>query len=154
MLIGTGVDKPFVSSLRNSWNDRDLLSAAYGMDAKFMIGAKKNGVSLAEISTTGGILFSAKAKSVSNGAEIQIGDIYGTGFKNQIILRAQEISLTSIGKMAILGGTGSSLKTSSVRTDEIYLGGKDFKGYFNRLADFVVRVANQAGWTNVSDFKI
>lgn len=154
VLIGTGIDKSFVSSLRNSWNDRDLLSAAYAMDAKFMIGAKKNGVSLAEISTTGGILFSAKAKNASSGAEIQIGDIYGTGFKNQIILRAQEISLTSIGKMTILGGTGSSLKTSSVRTDEIYLGGKDFKGYFNRLADFVVRVANQAGWTNVSDFKI
>lgn len=154
VLIGTGIDKSFVSSLRNSWNDRDLLSAAYGMDAKFMIGAKKNGVSLAQISTTGGILFSAKAKGVSNGAEIQIGDIYGSGFKNQIILHAQEISLTSIGKMTILGGTGSSLKTSSVRTDEIYLGGKDFKGYFNRLADFVVRVANQAGWTNVSDFKI
>ena len=154
VLIGTGLNKSFVSSLRNSWNDRDLLSATYGMDANFMIGANKNGVSLAQISTTGGILFSAKAKNVSNGAEIQIGDIYGAGFKNQIILRAQEVSLTSIGKMTILGGTGSSLKTSSVRTDEIYLGGKDFKGYFNRLADFVVRVANQAGWTNVSDFKI
>lgn len=154
VLIGTGLDKSFAASLRNSWNSRDLWSAAYGMDASFMIGAKKNGVSLAQISTTGGILFSAKAKNASSGAEIQIGDIYGAGFKNQIILHAQEIGLTSIGKMTILGGTGSSLKTSSVRTDEIYLGGKDFKGYFNRLADFVVRVANQAGWTNVSDFKI
>ena len=71
-----------------------------------------------------------------------------------MLISSSNSRIYSSGKMEITGGTGSRLKTSTVTTDNLYLKNKDLIAYFNNLADFVVRIAQNAGWSNVGNYKI
>nr|DAI13540.1 MAG TPA: Neck appendage protein [Caudoviricetes sp.] len=161
IMIGTGLDSASTSQLRNNTSNRDLWSASDGMSSNLLIGSKKNGNGQAWITTNGGIYLSASKSKNRTGAELQLGNILGNGFENKALLTAEDVSISSSktriyssGKMEITGGTGSSLKTSTVTTNNLYLNNKDLVAYFNNLADFVVRIAQNAGWSNVGDYKI
>lgn len=161
IIIGSGLDNQYTSQLRNNTSNRDLWTASGAMSSSFLIGSKKNGNGQAWIKTNGGIYLSASKRKNETGAELQLGDILGNDFKNKALLTAEDVSISSSktriyssGKMEITGGTGSSLKTSTVTTNNLYLNNKDLVAYFNNLADFVVRIAQNAGWSNIGDYKI
>ena len=161
IIIGSGLDNQYTSQLRNNTSNRDLWTASSEMSSNLLIGSKKNGNGQAWITTNGGIYLSASKSKNRTGAELQLGDILGNDFKNKALLTAEDVSIISSkariyssGKMEITGGTGSSLKTSTVTTNNLYLNNKDLVAYFNNLADFVVRIAQNAGWSNVGDYKI
>nr|DAK17841.1 MAG TPA: Neck appendage protein [Caudoviricetes sp.] len=161
IIIGSGLDTQYTSQLRNNTSNRDLWTASSEMSSNLLIGSKKNGNGQAWITTNGGIYLSASESKNKAGAELQLGDVLGNNFKNKAILTAEDVSIISSktriyssGKMEITGGTGSSLKTSTVTTNNLYLNNKDLVAYFNNLADFVVRIAQNAGWSNVGDYKI
>ena len=161
ILIGTGLDSGSTSQLRNNTSNRDLWSARDGMSSSLLIGSKKNGNGQAWITTNGGIYLSASKGKNEVGAELQLGDVLGNYFQNKAVLRAEDVLINSSnsriyssGKMEITGGTGSRLKTSTVAADNLYLKNKDLVAYFNNLADFVVRIAQNAGWSNVGNYKI
>ena len=161
IVIGTGLDSQYINQLRNNTNNRDLWTASGSMSSSFLIGSKKNENGQAWIATNGGIYLSAsKSKNIA-GAELQLGNILGNYYENKALLTAEDVNITSSktriyssGKMEIVGGTGSSLKTNTVMTNNLYLNNKDLVAYFNNLADFVVRIAQNAGWANVGDYKI
>ena len=161
ILIGTGLDSGSTSQLRNNTSNRDLWSARDGMSSSLLIGSKKNGNGQAWITTNGGIYLSASKRKNETGAELRLGDFLGRQFENKAVLTADDVLINSSnsriyssGKMEITGGTGSRLKTSTVTTDNLYLKNKDLVAYFNNLADFVVRIAQNAGWSNVGNYKI
>ena len=161
ILIGTGLDSGSTSQLRNNTSNRDLWSARDGMSSSLLIGSKKNGNGQAWITTNGGIYLSASKRKNETGAELRLGDFLGRQFENKAVLTADDVLISSSnsriyssGKMEITGGTGSRLKTSTVTTDNLYLKNKDLVAYFNNLADFVVRIAQNAGWSNVGNYKI
>lgn len=161
IVIGTGLDSGSTSQLRNSTSNRDLWSARDGMSSSLLIGSKKNGNGQAWITTNGGIYLSASKSENETGAELRLGDFLGRQFENKAVLTADDVLINSSnsriyssGKMEITGGTGSRLKTSTVATDNLYLKNKDLVAYFNNLADFVVRIAQNAGWSNVGNYKI
>lgn len=161
ILIGTGLDSGSTSQLRNNTSNRDLWSARDGMSSSLLIGSKKNGNGQAWITTNGGIYLSASKSKNETGAELRLGDVLGRHFENKAVLTADDVLISSSnsriyssGKMEITGGTGSRLKTSTVTTDNLYLKNKDLVAYFNNLADFVVRIAQNAGWSNVGNYKI
>ena len=161
IIIGSGLDNQYTSQLRNNTSNRDLWTASSEMSSNLLIGSKKNGNGQAWITTNGGIYLSASKSKNRTGAELQLGNILGNGFENKALLTAEDVSISSSkariyssGKMEITGGTGSSLKTSTVTTNNLYLNNKDLVAYFNNLADFVVRIAQNAGWSNVGDYKI
>ena len=161
IVIGTGVDSVSTSQLRNNTSNRDLWSAIDGMSSSLLIGSKKNGNGQAWITTNGGVYLSASKGKNEVGAELQLGDVLGNYFQNKAVLRAEDVLINSSnsriyssGKMEITGGTGSRLKTSTVAADNLYLKNKDLVAYFNNLADFVVRIAQNAGWSNVGNYKI
>lgn len=161
ILIGTGLDSGSTSQLRNNTSNRDLWSARDGMSSSLLIGSKKNGNGQAWITTNGGIYLSASKSENETGAELRLGDVLGRHFENKAVLTADDVLISSSnsriyssGKMEITGGTGSRLKTSTVTTDNLYLKNKDLVAYFNNLADFVVRIAQNAGWSNVGNYKI
>lgn len=161
IVIGTGVDSVSTSQLRNNTSNRDLWSAIDGMSSSLLIGSKKNGNGQAWIATNGGVYLSASKGKNEVGAELQLGDVLGNYFQNKAVLRAEDVLINSSnsriyssGKMEITGGTGSRLKTSTVAADNLYLKNKDLVAYFNNLADFVVRIAQNAGWSNVGNYKI
>lgn len=161
ILIGTGLDSGSTSQLRNNTSNRDLWSARDGMSSSLLIGSKKNGNGQAWITTNGGIYLSASRSKNETGAELRLGDVLGRHFENKAVLTADDVLISSSnsriyssGKMEITGGTGSRLKTSTVTTDNLYLKNKDLVAYFNNLADFVVRIAQNAGWSNVGNYKI
>ena len=161
IVIGTGLDSQYINQLRNNTNNRDLWTASGSMSSSFLIGSKKNENGQAWIATNGGIYLSAsKSKNIA-GAELQLGNILGNYYENKALLTAEDVNITSSktriyssGKMEIVGGTGSSLKTNTVMTNNLYLNNKDLVAYFNNLADFVVRIAQNAGWANAGDYKI
>ena len=161
IIIGSGLDNQYTSQLRNNTSNRDLWTVSGEMSSNLLIGSKKNGNGQAWITTNGGIYLSASKRKNETGAELQLGDILGNDFKNKALLTAEDVSISSSktriyssGKMEITGGTGSSLKTSTVTTNNLYLNNKDLVAYFNNLADFVVRIAQNAGWSNIGNFKI
>ena len=161
IVIGTGLDSGYTSMLRNNTSNRDLWSARDGMSSSLLIGSKKNGNGQAWITTNGGIYLSASKRKNETGAELRLGDFLGRQFENKAVLTADDVLINSSnsriyssGKMEITGGTGSRLKTSTVTTDNLYLKNKDLVAYFNNLADFVVRIAQNAGWSNVGNYKI
>ena len=161
IIIGTGLDVQYTSQLRNNTSNRDLWLVSNEMSSNLLIGSKKNGNGQAWITTNGGIYLSATKRKNERGAELQLGNILGNDFENKALLTAEDVSISSSktriyssGKMEIAGGTGSSLKTSTVTTNNLYLNNKDLVAYFNNLADFVVRIAQNAGWSNVGDYKI
>ena len=164
IIIGSGLDNQYTSQLRNNTSNRDLWTASREMSSNLLIGSKKNGNGQAWITTNGGIYLSAKKRKNErneSGAELRLGDILGNNFESKALLTAEDVSISSSktwiyssGKMEITGGTGSSLKTSTVTTNNLYLNNKDLVAYFNNLADFVVRIAQNAGWSNVGDYKI
>lgn len=161
ILIGTGLDSGSTSQLRNNTSNRDLWSARDGMSSSLLIGSKKNGNGQAWITTNGGIYLSASKSKNETGAGLRLGDVLGRHFENKAVLTADDVLISSSnsriyssGKMEITGGTGSRLKTSTVTTDNLYLKNKDLVAYFNNLADFVVRIAQNAGWSNVGNYKI
>lgn len=161
ILIGTGLDSGSTSQLRNNTSNRDLWSARDGMSSSLLIGSKKNGNGQAWITTNGGIYLSASKSKNETGAELRLGDVLGRHFENKAVLTADDVLISSSnsriyssGKMEITGGTGSRLKTSTVAADNLYLKNKDLVAYFNNLADFVVRIAQNAGWSNVGNYKI
>ena len=161
IIIGTGLDNQYTSQLRNNTSNRDLWAASNEMSSNLLIGSKKNGNGQAWITTNGGIYLSAKKIKNGRGAELQLGNILGDYFESKALLNAEDVSISSSKtriysseKMEITGGTGSSLKTSTVTTNNLYLNNKDLVAYFNNLADFVVRIAQNAGWSNIGDYKI
>ena len=161
IVIGTGLDIAYVSRLRNETSNRDLWSAVHGMSSSLLIGAKKNGNGQAWIKTNGGVYLSANKSNNGRGAELQLGDILGNYFQSKAALTAEDVNISSnhsliysSGKMQIAGGTGSSLKTSTVTTDNLYLKNKDLVGYFNNLVDFVVAIGRHAGFKNIGNYKI
>lgn len=161
ILIGTGLDSGSTSQLRNNTSNRDLWSARDGMSSSLLIGSKKNGNGQAWITTNGGIYLSASKSKNETGAELLLGDFLGRRFENKAVLTADDVLINSSNsriyssrKMEITGGTGSRLKTSTVTTDNLYLKNKDLVAYFNNLADFVVRIAQNAGWSNIGNYKI
>lgn len=162
IVIGTGLDFVYTSRLRNETSNRDLWSTVHEMSSSLLIGSKKNGNGQAWIKTNGGVYLSANKSNNGRGAELQLGDILGNNFQNQAVLRAEDVNITSSsktmiyssGKMQIAGGTGSSLKTSTVTTDNLYLKNKDLVGYFNNLVDFVVAIGRHAGFKNIGNYKI
>ena len=161
IIIGSGLDNQYTSQLRNNTSNRDLWSASHEMSSNLLIGSKKNGNGQAWITTNGGIYLSASKRKNGTGAELRLGNVLGNDFESKALLTAEDVSISSSktriyssGKMEITGGTGSSLKTSTVTTNNLYLNNKDLVAYFNNLADFVVRIAQNAGWSNVGDYKI
>ena len=161
IIIGSGLDNQYTSQLRNSTSNRDLWAASNEMSSNLLIGSKKNGNGQAWITTNGGIYLSAKKRNDGREAELRLGNVLGNDFESKALLTAEDVSISSSktriyssGKMEITGGTGSSLKTSTVTTNNLYLNNKDLVAYFNNLADFVVRIAQNAGWSNVGDYKI
>jgi len=161
IIIGSGLDNQYTSQLRNSTSNRDLWVASNEMSSNLLIGSKKNGNGQAWITTNGGIYLSAKKRNDGREAELRLGNVLGNDFESKALLTAEDVSISSSktriyssGKMEITGGTGSSLKTNTVTTNNLYINNKDLVAYFNNLADFVVRIAQNAGWSNIGDYKI
>ena len=161
IIIGSGLDNQYTSQLRNSTSNRDLWAASNEMSSNLLIGSKKNGNGQAWITTNGGIYLSAKKRNDGREAELRLGNVLGNDFESKALLTAEDVSISSSktriyssGKMEITGGTGSSLKTNTVTTNNLYINNKDLVAYFNNLADFVVRIAQNAGWSNIGDYKI
>ena len=161
IIIGTGLDNQYTSQLRNNTSNRDLWSASREMSSNLLIGSEKNGNGQAWITTNGGIYLSAKKRNDGREAELRLGNVLGNDFESKALLTAEDVSISSSktriyssGKMEITGGTGSSLKTNTVTTNNLYINNKDLVAYFNNLADFVVRIAQNAGWSNIGDYKI
>ena len=159
LMIGVNCDDREMYKMHGPENGRDLLTASSYTSTTLALSANKAnkaGTIMAKAPT--GIKLSVKPSGVAySDTYIEIGDTISNSFKNKIIATADDISLSarneitlrSSKKVTIAGGAGSSLRTESIIINQ-----KDLVAYFNALADFVVRIAEHAGWTVKSTYRI
>ena len=159
LMIGVDCDDREMYKMHGPENGRDLLTASSYTSTTLALSANKAnkaGTIMAKAPT--GIKLSVKPSGVAySDTYIEIGDTISNSFKNKIIATADDISLSarneitlrSSKKVTIAGGAGSSLRTESIIINQ-----KDLVAYFNALADFVVRIAEHAGWTVKSTYRI
>lgn len=159
LMIGVDCDDREMYKMHGPGNGRDLWTASSYTSTTLELSAnktKKTGTIMAKAPT--GIKLSVKPSGVAySDTYIEIGDTISNSFKNKIIATADDISLSarneitlrSSKKVTIAGGAGSSLRTESIIINQ-----KDLVAYFNALADFVVRIAEHAGWTVKSTYRI
>lgn len=184
LMIGVNCDDREMYKMHGPSNGRDLWTASSYTSTTLMLGAdkqKKTGTILAKAPT--GIKFSVKPNDIAySKTYIEIGNTTGNFFENKIIATADKISLTgrneirlySDDKITIDGGSGSSLKTGSITgtsvnaqaftgsignfqslsAGSLIIDRKNLVAYFNALVDFVVAVAQHAGWKNIGNYKI
>ena len=184
LIIGVDCDDTEMYKMHGPSNGRDLWSASFHTTTTLALGAdkaKKTGTILANAPT--GIELSVKPNGTAySNTYIEIGNTTGNFFENKIIATADKISLTgrneirlySDGKITIDGGSGSSLKTGSITSTSVntqtftgsigsfqslsagslIIDRKNLVAYFNALVDFVVAVAQHAGWKNIGNYKI
>lgn len=157
IVIASGVDPTLLNNLRNEPTDRrDLLTPLSKTDSY---------ISLASNGTYSGVdivtktYFHARNNSGNPGAcGIGFGDgdkrekdsAYIYGYKTSVLGRntlslngLQRLSMESKGQISIVGNDL-----------EIIKGNKSLIAYFNGLAQLVKRVAEHAGWKNVTDYSI
>lgn len=184
LIIGVNCDDTEMYKMHGSSNGRDLWSASFHTATTLALGAdkvRKTGTILAQAPT--GIKLSVKPNGVAySNTYLEIGNTTGNFFENKIIATSNKIALTandelklsSSGKITILGGGGSSLVTGaitgtsvnaqtftgttgnfqSLSTGSLIIDRKNLVAYFNALVDFVVAVAQHAGWKNIGNYKI
>lgn len=157
IVIASGVDPTLLNKLRNGPTDRrDLLTPLSKTDSY---------ISLVSNGTYSGVdivtktYFHARNNSGNPGAcGIGFGDgdkrekesAYIYGYKTNVLGRntlslngLQRLSMESKGQISIVGNDL-----------EIIKGNKSLIAYFNGLAQLVKRVAEHAGWKNVTDYSI
>ena len=159
LMIGVDCDDREMYKMHGPENGRDLLTASSYTSTTLALSANKAnkaGTIMAKAPT--GIKLSVKPSGVAySDTYIEIGNTISNSFKNKIIATADDISLSarneitlrSSKKVTIAGGAGSSLRTESIIINQ-----KDLVAHFNALADFVVRIAEHAGWTVKSTYRI
>lgn len=159
LMIGVDCNDREMYKMHGPENGRDLLTASSYTSTTLALSANKAnkaGTIMAKAPT--GIKLSVKPSGVAySDTYIEIGDTISNSFKNKIIATADNISLSarneitlrSSKKVTIAGGAGSSLRTESIIINQ-----KDLVAHFNALADFVVRIAEHAGWTVKSTYRI
>ena len=159
LMIGVDCDDREMYKMHGPGNGRDLLTASAYTSTTLALSAnkaKKAGTIMAKAPT--GIELAVKPNGVAySNTYIEIGNIVGGYFENKILAKADKISLLgneeiylqSSKKVTISGGAGSSLRTESIIINQ-----KDLVAHFNALADFVVRIAEHAGWTVKSTYRI
>ena len=184
LIIGVNCDDTEMYKMHGPSNGRDLWSASFHTATTLALGAdkvRKTGTILAQAPT--GIKLSVKPNGVAySNTYLEIGNTTGNFFENKIIATSNKIALTandelklsSSGKITILGGWGSSLVTGaitgtsvnaqtftgttgnfqSLSTGSLIIDRKNLVAYFNALVDFVVAVAQHAGWKNIGNYKI
>ena len=184
LIIGVNCDDTEMYKMHGPSNGRDLWSASFHTATTLALGAdkvRKTGTILAQAPT--GIKLSVKPNGVAySNTYLEIGNTTGNFFENKIIATSNKIALTandelklsSSGKITILGGGGSSLVTGaitgtsvnaqtftgttgnfqSLSTGSLIIDRKNLVAYFNALVDFVVAVAQHAGWKNIGNYKI
>ncbi len=184
LIIGVNCDDTEMYKMHGPSNGRDLWSASFHTATTLALGAdkvRKTGTILAQAPT--GIELSVKPNGVAySNTYLEIGNTTGNFFENKIIATSNKIALTandelklfSSGKITILGGGGSSLVTGaitgtsvnaqtftgttgnfqSLSTGSLIIDRKNLVAYFNALVDFVVAVAQHAGWKNIGNYKI
>lgn len=184
LIIGVNCDDIEMYKMHGPSNGRDLWSASFHTATTLALGAdkvRKTGTILAQAPT--GIKLSVKPNGVAySNTYLEIGNTTGNFFENKIIATSNKIALTandelklsSSGKITILGGGGSSLVTGaitgtsvnaqtftgttgnfqSLSTGSLIIDRKNLVAYFNALVDFVVAVAQHAGWKNIGNYKI
>lgn len=184
LIIGVNCDDTEMYRMHGPSNGRDLWSASFHTATTLALGAdkvRKTGTILAQAPT--GIKLSVKPNGVAySNTYLEIGNTTGNFFENKIIATSNKIALTandelklsSSGKITILGGGGSSLVTGaitgtsvnaqtftgttgnfqSLSTGSLIINRKNLVAYFNALVDFVVAVAQHAGWKNIGNYKI
>lgn len=184
LIIGVNCDDTEMYKMHGPSNGRDLWSASFHTTTTLALGAdkeRKTGTILAQAPT--GIKLSVKPNGVAySNTYLEIGNTTGNFFENKIIATSNKIALTandelrlySSGKITILGGGGSSLVTGaitgtsvnaqtftgttgnfqSLSTGSLIIDQKNLVAYFNALVDFVVAVAQHAGWKNIGNYKI
>ena len=184
LIIGVNCDDTEMYKMHGPSNGRDLWSASFHTATTLALGAdkvRKTGTILAQAPT--GIELSVKPNGVAySNTYLEIGNTTGNFFENKIIATSNKIALTandelklsSSGKITILGGWGSSLVTGaitgtsvnaqtftgttgnfqSLSTGSLIIDRKNLVAYFNALVDFVVAVAQHAGWKNIGNYKI
>lgn len=67
------------------------------------------------------------------------------------------VSLNGHGKGSISAafvGASSQVSTDTLTVKKIEINGKSLTYYFNNLVDFVVSIAQHAGWTNIGNYKM
>ena len=184
LMIGVNCDDREMYKMHGPSNGRDLWSASFHTATTLALGAdkvRKTGTILAQAPT--GIKLSVKPNGVAySNTYLEIGNTTGNFFENKIIATSNKIALTandelklsSSGKITISGGGGSSLVTGaitgtsvnaqtftgttgnfqSLSTGSLIIDRKNLVAYFNALVDFVVAVAQHAGWKNIGNYKI
>lgn len=184
LMIGVNCDDREMYKMHGPSNGRDLWSASFHTATTLALGAdkvRKTGTILAQAPT--GIELSVKPNGVAySNTYLEIGNTTGNFFENKIIATSNKIALTandelklsSSGKITISGGGGSSLVTGaitgtsvnaqtftgttgnfqSLSTGSLIIDRKNLVAYFNALVDFVVAVAQHAGWKNIGNYKI
>ena len=184
LIIGVNCDDTEMYKMHGPSNGRDLWSASFHTTTTLALGAdkvRKTGTILAQAPT--GIKLSVKPNGVaSSNTYLEIGNTTGNFFEDKIIATANKMALTadnelklySSGKITISGGGGSSLTTGaitgtsvngqtftgsignfqSLSTGSLIIDRKNLVAYFNALVDFVVAVAQHAGWKNIGNYKI
>ena len=184
LIIGVNCDDTEMYKMHGPSNGRDLWSASFHTATTLALGAdkvRKTGTILAQAPT--GIKLSVKPNGVAySNTYLEIGNTTGNFFENKIIATSNKIALTandelklsSSGKITISGGGGSSLVTGaitgtsvnaqtftgttgnfqSLSTGSLIINRKNLVAYFNALVDFVVAVAQHAGWKNIGNYKI
>lgn len=96
---------------------------------------------------------------------LNIKDLKGTWSGNAKIahygsfsLDSQDgVSLNGHGKGSISAafvGASSQVSTDTLTVKKIEINGKSLTYYFNNLVDFVVSIAQHAGWTNIGNYKM
>ena len=174
LMIGVDCDDREMYKMHGPGNGRDLWTASSYTSTTLALSAnkaKKAGTIMAKAPT--GIELAVKPNGTAySNTYLLIGNIVGEYFENKILAKANKISLLgdeeiylrSSKKVTISGGAGSSLVTGaitgtngdfqSLSTGSLLINRKDLVAYFNALADFVVRIAEHAGWTVKSTYRI
>lgn len=96
---------------------------------------------------------------------LNIKDLQGTWSGNAKIAHYGSFSLDSRDGVSLNGhgkgsisaafvGASSQVSTDTLTVKKIEINGKSLTYYFNNLADFVVSIAQHAGWKNIGNYKI
>lgn len=96
---------------------------------------------------------------------LNIKDLKGTWSGNAKIAHYGSFSLDSRDGVSLNGhgkgsisaafvGASSQVSTDTLTVKKIEINGKSLTYYFNNLVDFVVSIAQHAGWTNIGNYKI
>lgn len=96
---------------------------------------------------------------------LNIKDLKGTWSGNAKIAHYGSFSLDSRDGVSLNGhgkgsisaafvGASSQVSTDTLTVKKIEINGKSLTYYFNNLVDFVVSIAQHAGWTNIGNYKM